>query len=314
MHNIMEWNDLKFVLAICREGTLSGAARRLGVNHSTVFRRIGAIEEKLGVRLFERLPNGYTMTVAGEAFLATADRIEEEVISLERQLTGEDLRLSGVLRITTTDTLAHKLLPPAFSAFCRAYPGIELEVAVANTFLNLTKREADVAIRPTSKPPLHLVGRRVCSVATAIYGSVDYLKLHGDRDLASHTWLAPEESLAYLPAAKWLARHYPNASVALRSNSLVGLYEAARAGIGVVALPCFMADPDPTLQRTTQPKTEFATELWLLTHADLRGTARVHAFLEFMAQELAHHQCLLEGRRPQKRQGRGESERELEKS
>jgi len=155
----MEWDDLRIVLAVSREGTLSGAARRLGVTHSTVFRRLGAIEEQIGVRLFERFRDGYVPTPAGETTAETAARLEDEVLTLERRLSGQDLRPSGVVRITTTDTLG-TILMRHLQAMRALHPGIQFEVVISNAMANLTRREAEIAIRPTLEPPESLVGRR----------------------------------------------------------------------------------------------------------------------------------------------------------
>jgi DNA-binding transcriptional LysR family regulator len=163
----MNWDDLRLVLAVVREGTLSGAARDLRVTHSTVFRRLGAIEGRLGVRLFERFRDGYSATPAGEAAAALATRFADDFVALERRLSGQDLRPSGTVRIATTDTISAMLMRhvPALRA---AHPEISLEVTVSNAVANLTRREADVAIRPTPEPPETLVGRRIADIAHAV--------------------------------------------------------------------------------------------------------------------------------------------------
>ena len=287
MNAQIDWSDYQLVLSIGRAGSLSGAARQLGVNHSTVFRRLNAVEEKLAVRLFERQASGYAMTAAGEEMLRSAERIEEETLGLERRLTGRDLRLSGNLRVTTTDTLFLHLLMPLLAGFIRRYPGIQLEAQIASTSLNISRREADIAIRSTPSPPETLVGRHICDVVTAIYGAEAYLDSTKARDLSEYDWLAPDDSLAHLPSARWLARAYPQARVVLRCNTLVGLLEAAKAGLGIAALPCFMGSAHRTLRRLTAPNPEFTVGLWLLTHADLRRTARVRAFMQYMAEHTA---------------------------
>ena len=178
------WDDLRFFLAVARAGTLSGAARSLGVTHSTVFRRLGTFEERLGVRLFERLPDGYALTGAGEAMQETAIRIDEEIIALSRQVTGQDQRLSGLIRITAIDMLATGLLPRHLAAFHAAQPGIELEVIVSDTPLDLTRREADVALRIGNTPQETLVGRRVGRLAFGAYASAERAAQGIDDDLA----------------------------------------------------------------------------------------------------------------------------------
>ncbi len=292
---VLGWDELRTVLAIGRNGSLSGAARELGLTHSTVFRRLGSIEKKLRTRLFDRLPTGYAMTEAGEAVVEVAKRVETDILTLERRISGEDLRLGGVLRVTTTDTLGLGLLPAHLAGFRQKYPGVALELVVGNPFFNLTKREADVAVRPTNTPPENAVGRRLCDVATTFYASKAYLDTYGS-DLDDQSWLLPDETLAHLPALKWVMQHHPHASVPVRSNSLLGLLEAARCGLGVAPLPCFLGDPDPVLGRVAEPRPEFTVGLWLLTHADLRRTARVRAFLDYMAGAIAGDHALIEGR------------------
>jgi DNA-binding transcriptional LysR family regulator len=292
----LEWNDLHLVLAVCREGTLSGAARVLEVNHSTVFRRIGAIENKLGVRLFERLPSGYVMTKAGEAMQQVAERVENEVLGLSRKLIGRDLHLSGVLRIAVPDALLLKILMPHVSSFAQRYPDIQLELIISNNYLNLTRREADIAVRVTNSPPETVIGRHICSMMTTIYGSTEYLASQADNTIEHYTWLMPDENLAHLPICKWLNHHYPNAKTAFRCNTLLGLYEAAVQNLGVVSLPCFLADPDTRLKRLLTPPDELTAELWLLTHPDLRRTARVRAFMDFLENILEKEKDLIEGR------------------
>ncbi len=280
----LEWNHLRIVLAVCRNGTLSGAARELNINHSTVFRRVNSIEERIGVRLFERLPTGYAMTEAGEAMLESAERVEDEIFRLSRKLVGGDLRLSGALHVTAPDALALEVLMPQIALFCRAYPGIELDLSVENSFLDLSLRQADVAIRSTNTPPETAVGRRLCSLGATIYGSVRYLDQQTDPDIGQGTWLMPRKGLDWFSANRWLDKRYPDATIAFRSNTLLGLWEAAKQDLGLAPLPFFLAGRDSRLKRVLEPPQEFSSELWLLTHPDLRRTARVRAFVDFLVE------------------------------
>lgn len=183
----IEWDDLRYILAVANAGSLAGAARKLGVNHTTVLRRVGAVEDRLGLRLFERMPTGYVLTAGGDELIAAAHQIDDTVTSLERKLVGQDLRLSGTIRITSTDTLMVSILPEILAEFRAAHPGIGIEVAISNFMLNLTKREADTAIRPAKNPPEALVGRRIAKIAFAIYGSSQYLSERRKiDDLAAH--------------------------------------------------------------------------------------------------------------------------------
>jgi DNA-binding transcriptional LysR family regulator len=291
----LRWDELRLVLAIGRSGTLSGGARELAIDHSTAFRRLGALEARIGVRLFDRARDGYVATPAGEALIAAAARFDDTVGELERRLAGEDLRPSGTVRVTTTDTLLG-LLAPLLAAFRAAHPDILLEVVAANEFFTLTRRDADVAIRPAAQAPDALVGRRVAEIASALYAAPSYLAGRPDgSDLDAHDWIAPDETLGHLGSAQWLRAKVPQGRVVCRSNSLLALAAAARAGLGVTPLPCFLADPDSGLERVRPPLPEMASALWLLTHPDLRRVARIRAFLDFMALRLAHQRPLLEG-------------------
>ena len=300
-HSKLQWDDLRYVLAVGRHGTLSAGARYLGVNHSTVFRRIGLIEERLGARLFERHRDGYAPTPAGEEVVALAERLEGEgggeVDGLERRLAGRDTRPSGTVRVTTTDTLLEGALAPHLAAFRAAHQEIELEVVVDNRFLSLSKRDADVAIRATAKPPPTLFGRRICGVATAVYGASDYLATAPSvRDLAVHSWIAPDDSMTHLASTRWLRTTLGTVRPVLHTNTLMGMLAAAKAGMGLAALPSFLGDAATELRRVTPPVAELATDLWLLTHRDLRRVARVRAFLDFMDKRLRRLSGTFEGR------------------
>lgn len=288
------WDDLRVFLAVARAGSLSGAARTLGVNHSTVFRRIGAFEAELGVRLFERQPGGYLLTPAGEELRDGALRVEEEIASLSRKVTGQDLRLSGTVRVTTIDMLAFGLLPRHLAAFRNAYPGIEIELVVGNVALNLSRREADVALRVGNAPAETLVGRRVGRLAFAVYASADYRARRPEPDLSLHDWIGFDSEHEAL--VRRVARFLPEAKPMLRTNSVAAALSAAKAGMGLAPLPCGLADLEPDLVRIAPLHEDLTLDLWLLTHEDLRQTARIRAFLDFLAEALATEAPLLEGR------------------
>jgi DNA-binding transcriptional LysR family regulator len=297
MHSTPDWNDLRLVLAVFREGTLSGAARRLGVTHSTVFRRLGAIEEQMGVRLFERFRDGYAPTSAGEIAAASAARLEDEVLTLERKLSGQDLRPSGTVRMTTTDTLG-AILMRHLTAMRGLHPEIQLEIVISNAMANLTRREADIAIRPTTEPSELLVGRRVADIAHAIYGSRAYLSRRDDKDVSAHDWIGLDDALASTVIGRWMHENIRAARIACRVDALPALRDAADAGLGLAMLPCYVGDLASGLRRVT-PKAlaEPRSALWLLTHNDLKRTARIRATLDFLAKALASERQLLEGKR-----------------
>jgi DNA-binding transcriptional LysR family regulator len=267
----------------------------LGVDHSTAFRRLGALETRLGVRLFERARDGYTLTPAGEITVAAAVELLDGVDVLEQQILGEDLRPSGIVRVTTTDTLLD-FLAPAFAAFRAEHPEIVVEVVAANNFFTLTKRDADLAIRPSLNAPERLHGRRVAAVASALYAAPIYLKAHPGTEMAEHDWIGPDESLGHLGAAAWLEKNVPPERVTFRGSTLLALQSAARAGLGIAPLPCCLGDVDPALSRVSAEIPEMESALWLLTHPDLRRVARIRACLDFLSPWLARQRDLLEGR------------------
>jgi len=285
--------DLRTLLAIAREGSLAGAARRLRVNHSTVFRRLGAIEARLGTRLFERQDGSYVTTAAGEDLLRTAERVEAEVEALERRLSGQDLRLTGSLRLTAPDDISEVLVMPLLAEFRHSYPDITVELVVDNRMLNLTRREADIAIRPTRQPPETLAGRRIAGLASAVYAAAGTAA-----DGADQRWIAWEEGGGPLLVARWLADHVDRHAIAYRSNSMLNQASGARAGLGLAVLPCFLGDGDPRLQRISGPLPELETELWLLTHPDLQRTARIRALLDLLYEALRNRRAQFEGSPP----------------
>ena len=296
MHKSYSWDDLRFLLAVARAGTLSGAARSLGVNHTTVSRRIQALEEHVGVRLFERLSSGWATTEAGEDLLDSARRVEEEMAAADRRILGQDARLSGTVRVAITDVMAVALMAD-FAAFSEAHPGIELEFVAGYHASNLTAREADVAVRATATPPEHLIGRRVSGLTAAAYGSRAYLRRHPPHatPLGDHVWLGFDASLAHLPPARWLREQLPQARIAGRSNSGLVMQEAIRAGLGVGHLFTFQGDADPELERVTQPE-GYDFGLWILTHPDLRRTARIRRFVDFLADACRDKRAAFEAR------------------
>lgn len=295
---MIAWDDFRLVRAIAQTGALAGAAETLGVNHSTVFRRLGTLETQLGTRLFERSRAGYVATPTGEEMVRMADRMAEEVVAVERRITGRDLRPSGELRVTTNDILLTHMLTPIFAGFHAALPEIRLDVAVSNQSLNLSKRDADVAIRASNHPGDTLVGRRIATIAWAVYGRPDMLgstRLEA-RDLRRHQWIGFSDGLGTIKPAKWLRERVGDDQLVYRVNTVLGLAEAAAAGMGLAVLPCFVGATIPGLVRLMEPDPEMEAGLWLLTHPDIRSTARVRSFMEHVGRELARLRPRIEGR------------------
>jgi DNA-binding transcriptional LysR family regulator len=297
MSGTFSLEDLRLIRSIGQAGTLTGAARLLKLDHSTAFRRLDAIEARLGARLFERGRDGYAATSAGEVAIERAERILSEVGELEQQLAGEDLRPSGVVRVTTTDTLTD-IVTPILAKLTAQNPAITIEQVVTNTFVTLTKREADIALRPAASAPEGLIGRRLAGVATALYASPGYLASKGDRPLTDHDWIGFDESLAHLRSARWMSSNVPRERIVFRADSLLVLRSAVAADLGVAALPCYLGDPSAALRRLGEPMPEMEGSLFLLTHPTLRRVTRIRAVLDFIAQHVGERRGLIEGREP----------------
>ena len=294
----LAWDDLRLVKAIAEVRNLPAAATWIGVNHSTAFRRLKQIEETLGLALFEKHRSGYTLTAAGEEIAALAARVDEDVAAVTRKLAGQDVAPSGELRIATNDSLLTDLLTPLFAAFRERYPDVRLDILISNQALNLAKRDADVAIRATDNPPENLIGRRAARIAWALYGQVGDFPDGIPAEpaiLKVKNWVSIGEQLGGLKVVKWIVANIPPEHVAYKVNTVLGLAEAVEAGVGIGYLPCFIGDARPTLMRLASPEPEFGSDLWLLTHPDLRHSARVRVFLDFLAAQIAKRRSFIDG-------------------
>jgi DNA-binding transcriptional LysR family regulator len=290
------WDDLRLVLAVAEGRGLGPAAERLHLNGSTVFRRLGQMEKRLGVKLFERHRTGYLPTPAGAEIVALAARMEDDVAVLSLKLAGDAPSPSGEIRITTNDTLLLHLLTPILANFRRHHPSMRLDVVLSNEALNLSRRDADVAIRATDEPPENLLGRRVSALGWAIYGLAGEAAPETDMaELAARNWVTLGDGLETVPVARYVRDHVSAEHVVYRVNTVLGLAEAVEAGIGIGALPCFVGDARPALTRLSPPNPDFSTSLWILTHPHLRHTPRIRAFVDFLARELTGRRAALAG-------------------
>lgn len=292
----IDWSDLQFVLAVADRGSLAAAAKALGVNHTTVLRRVHAFEAAHGVRLFDRLPSGYAVTAAGETALGAARSMANLAEELEGRITGQDLRLDGILRVTTTDTLMASLLPPVLAAFHKMHPAVVLDVSVGTDIANLSRREADVAIRVSTAPPDTLIGRRIANVAMAIYrASGSSSALAEVPSLLGENWVTFSDGFSETAVGRWMRSTIPEERIVLRTDSFIAAMRSASAGIGLVALPTYLGDSNADLKRASplvplQP----SPSLWILSHRDLKLTARVRAFVDFAASALMKERDRLE--------------------
>jgi DNA-binding transcriptional LysR family regulator len=291
----LEWDDLRFVLALQRGQTLSAAAVTLGVTRTTVGRRLRDAEQKLGVRLFDRTGEGFVATVAGEELAETALRIEGEIHLTEGRLLGRDAELRGRLRASTVD-FVFAGFPDVFAGFIRRYPGVDLTVGVTTEQVSLIRREADVALRLGNNPADGLVGRRVGRVQFEAYAARALVERVGaGAPLAAFPWLHSDERSDGRWLDGWLAKHAPGASVSMRSDDYAVRRRAVSAGIGVHFLPCFDGDADPDLVRVGVRLAQEARDLWVLTLPDLRNSSRVRAFMDHAYDAFLPHRRALAG-------------------
>ncbi len=297
MHKL-NWNDLQYILAVANHGSLAAAARNLGVNHSTVLRRVNAFEELHAVRLFERHRSGYTLTSEGQQLLDAARSVEDVVTVLERKIDGKELKLEGTVRLTTTDSLLYSVIGPHIAAFHALYPSILIEVSVTNSMLNLTKRDADVAIRPVGDKPDPLVGKKVATIMFGFYASPDYWQRNRDIAMADQDWVGPDDVMANTTPGRWMRENLPNARLTFRADTFVTLGKAAELGLGVAMLPCCFGDMSPTLIRVGHDILQCSNSVWILTHKDLMKSTRIRTFMDYMAAAMESESLAFQGRRP----------------
>jgi DNA-binding transcriptional LysR family regulator len=291
----LDWDSLRFALAVGRAGTLVAAASALRLSQSTVFRRLNGLERDLGARLFDRTAQPFRPTQAGEAFLRVAEQMERDLSMLERGLRRWGERPGGTLRITATDTLAHGLLGGYLTEFLAEHPAVTVELITENRFLDLPRREADIAFRPARTGDADLVGRRLSSVSWAFFAAPSYLQQNDTSALDAHRFVGWDEATDHIQVVRFMREHGLADRVIYRSNSLLHQMSAARHGIGVAALPCFLADREAGLRRVTPPVPQLRREIWVLTRRDLRDVPHVRAFLDFIGSAIARDRALLEG-------------------
>lgn len=287
----MNWDDLRLFLAVARTGSISGAARRLGVQHSTVSRRMRQFEAKLGTRLIERKTGRYELTQAGENLKEASGRIEREVLAVDGALLGKDTQQVGPLKVAALNNMASSVLMPMFASFTKKLPQVELHIIVSNIDASLSQREADVAIRLTDTPTDTLIGKRVVTVASCIYGSRAYLQQLREQG-SEPKWIGVECCGFH---KSWTRQSCGEQSHNFYSDDTQLTHSAIREGMGISILPCFMGDADPLLERYSEPDPSFNLGLWVLLHPDLKHTARVLAFRDHMIQAINEKKELFEG-------------------
>lgn len=288
MATTMNWDDLRFFLALAREGTVSGAGRTLAVKHTTVARRISALEDQLGSRLFDRLASGYAMTQVAENLYQHALSMEEVAQAVDREVFGMDAQLSGTLKLASSYDLFTRLITPRLCEFTEQYPGIDIELLSSTGLVDLSSRQADIALRISPKPPDYLIGRKILPLGHGIYGSARYLKKKRVNEkliLWEHERNTPE----------WVNDHFAEARAVVRANDIMTKMEAVKNHMGLARLPCYVADTEPSLRRLDVTLTPSNWGVWVLSHVDLRSTARVRVCREFLIEIIKQQKNLVEG-------------------
>lgn len=282
------WDNARFFLAVARAGTLRGAAARLGVDQATVGRRLASLEEALGARLFLRTPTIYVLTPAGEALIAPAEAMEQAVHQIERRIAGMDDQLCGAIRVATTDSLGKRFVVPAIAKLRAAHPGIDVVCVTSPGIANLTRREADIAIRTLRPESPDLIVRRLAQLELGIYASRAYLAARGEpREggaFEGHDLVMYQQPVVPSMWDALCGEPTHRGRVSFQTSSTMMLFEAAICGLGVTGLPCFRADDEPELVRVMPGRSD-RFDVWLVAHADLYKTARIQAFIGIVARE-----------------------------
>jgi DNA-binding transcriptional LysR family regulator len=293
----VDWNDLRLVLEVAENGGLLGGAKALDVHPTTVSRRIRQLEEGQRAKLFEKFRHGVVLTEAGADVVDVARQIRTLTNELGARLEGRDASLTGTVRLTAVDTLLKHWMPD-FGVFQRRYPDIQLELSAGLAMANLTQREADVAVRIASAVPEHLIGARLCEVAHALYASDDVIARYGSSSaLETYPWVAYDLAV-FRGIDDLLATVAPEARIVLRVQRIDLLMSALEDGVGIGVLQCVAGDANPRLRRLDIPFDAGTSYLWVLTHPQLKGAARVAAFMRFLRELVARDKDLFEGRRP----------------
>lgn len=281
----LDWDDLRYALAIADAGSLNGAAQALEVRHTTVLRRLNALEQRLGARLFERRRQGYAPTEAGELMAAQAREMQPAIADMQRRILGRDLELQGSLRLTTAYVAMLYLLPEPLAAFSRKHPGIEVEVSENSALVDMSRRDADVALRMSREVPEHLVGRRLGELHMRVYAKRGAKGLPQsikplERLCRDYPWIGFDRERRGRFFDRWMLEHVPPGQVVMRLDLLHPAAAMARTGLALALLPTLVEAYEPELQPVSEVLDDVHTPVWLLTHPDLRNTARVRAFMQ----------------------------------
>jgi len=274
-----DWENLRHFVVLAREGTLSGAARQLGVDHATVARRVAALEAETGLKLVDRRARSYQLTGDGKRIAATAGPMEEAAFAVGRAVQAAKPGLRGEVSISSPPSLANALIAPQLFRLRKQHPGIRIKLIGEKRAASLNRREADVALRLSRPQEGGLIARKIGSFGFGLYGSPDYLK---DTPRHAFVFIGYDDGMDDAPQQQWLKRMAATSEIVLRTNDLENQAAAARTGVGLAVLPHFLGDPDKGLQRFDVTPAPQSREVWLLVHRDLRAAPLVRAVMEFL--------------------------------
>jgi len=315
--NVLDWNDLRYFLAIARNGSMMAAAKALGVNQSTVHRRLDELERQLGHRLISRHPTGYRLTELGEELRSYAERIEDSVADFERRVSAWGKEYSGVVRVTCPEAVAPRLMQfGLIDKFAKRYPALRVEFVMSDKVVSLGNGQADIAIRAMPPTDNELVGRKIADSPWAIYASRSYIERYGSikkpEDIDRHAVILFNGAMLNHHTVQWLQSVAPNARIVARADNLPALLLAAKSGSGLTPMPVIVGENETDLIRVAGPVSDLATPFYLLMHRDMKRTPRVRAFFDFFIEELPAIRPLLTGKtttrngeRPAKRRRSG---------
>ncbi len=294
---MLDWDDLRFFLAVARHGTLATAAKHLHVTQSTVSRRLASLQERMGVRLLQRSAEGYLLTLAGQSIVERVERVEAEALSVERAVAGHDVRLEGLVRVASSQLLASHVLAGCFAVIHARHPGLLIEAVVDRNGHSSEPVEPDILVRLRRFDPPDLVVRTIGTIAFGLYGCVAYLERHGHPDLADgcagHQLITLLDDRDLSEQAGWLTEHAGRARVALRADSYETQHWVAACGGGLALLPRFRADAEPGLRRLDTPVPVPPAEVWLGVHRENRQVPRVRAVLDCLADAVRSRASIL---------------------
>lgn len=298
--NGFDWNDLKHLLAVARHGSTLAAGRALGVDQSTVQRRLVELERRIGQSLVQRQPSGYRLTDLGQEMLPFAETVERSVLAFERQLRTLGTETAGVIRLTCPEPIVNRIVQAGLlDRFHARYPSLHVQFVMSDKYIDLAQGDADVALRSGDTDDDELVGRKIGDSIWAVYASQTYIGRHGQpaalEDLAQHALVGFDDSMAKHRIAQWLHKVAPDAPLAARSSSVLGLIYSVKAGIGVGPLPLSLGDAEPDLVRVLGPVPELSRIWRLLTTRELRRTPRVSAFFDFIVEEIDNLRPIITG-------------------